>query len=259
MLGMSVFFIALFSRTMRMYYPGRLGLDAKVIIQKHKREQSMQSKKLACLLMACAALLLSGCASFRNNELADVGKLPDVSRYANKPSVFVETHLFRGDPGQASMEILTIKEKLNASLKHTLDESAVFSKYSFDEKDRATSDYIIRLDIYNHGDFGLAAVAGFISGLTLTVIPAAATDNYTLQAKLLDNKGNLINTSTNKDSITTWIGILFLPMAGNTPEKALFGTLDNQVKAVLKELIESGKLKYSFLQRLQTQYFAGQA
>lgn len=219
----------------------------------------MQPKKLACLFIACATLLLSGCASFRNNELAEVGKLPDVSRHTNKPTIFVETHLFRGDPGQASLEILTVKEKLNTTLGRTLDESALFSKYSFDEKDRATSDYVIRLDIYNHGNVGLAAVAGFISGLTLTVIPAAATDNYTLQAKLLDNKGNLINTSTNKDSITTWIGILFLPMAGNTPEKAIFGTLENQVKAVLKELVEGGKLKYSVLQRLQMQYLAGQA
>jgi len=219
----------------------------------------MQHKNLACLLMACATLLLSGCASFRNNELAEVGKLPDVSHYANKPAVFVETHLFRGDPGQASLEILSTKEKLNTALKRTLDESAMFSKYSFDEKDRATSDYVIRLDIYNHGNVGLAAVAGFISGLTLTVIPAAATDNYTLQAKLLDNKGNLISTSTNKDSITTWIGIVFLPMAGSTPEKAIFGTLENQVKAVLKELIESGKLKYSVLQRPQMQHFAGHA
>ena len=135
--------------------------------------------------MACATLVLSGCASFRNNEVTEVGKLPDVSQYTNKPSVFVEAHLYRGDPGQASLEILTIKEKLNTALGRTLNESALFSKYSFDEKDRATSDYVIRLDIYNHGNTGLAAVAGFISGLTLTVIPAAATDNYTLQAKLL--------------------------------------------------------------------------
>ena len=219
----------------------------------------MQAKKLACVLMACATLVLSGCASFRNNEVTEVGKLPDVSQYTNKPSVFVEAHLYRGDPGQASLEILTIKEKLNTALGRTLNESALFSKYSFDEKDRATSDYVIRLDIYNHGNTGLAAVAGFISGLTLTVIPAAATDNYTLQAKLLDNKGKLINTSTNKDSITTWIGILFLPMAGNTPEKALFGTLENQVKAVLKDLVEGGKLKYSVLQRLQMKSLAGQA
>ena len=209
--------------------------------------------------MTCAALLLSGCASFRNNEVAEVSKLPDVSQYANKPTVFIDTHLYRGDPGKATLEILSIKEKLNKALGRTLSESALFSKYSFDEKDRATSDYVIRLDIYNHGNAGLAAVAGFISGLTLTVIPAAATDNYTLEAKLLDNKGTLINSSGNKDSFTTWIGILFLPMAGSTPEKALFGTLENQVKAVLKELVENGKLKYSLQQRQQMQYFAEQA
>lgn len=205
----------------------------------------MLSKKFACVLASCAVLTLSGCASFRNNEIADVGKLPDVARYSNKPSVFVETHFYRGEPQQAQLEILAIKDKINATVGRTLNESALFATYSLDEKDRATADYVIRLDIYNHGNHGLAAAAGFISGLTFTVIPAAATDNYTLEAKLLDRSGNLVSTSTNKDSITTWIGIVFLPMIAATPEKALHGSLENQLKAVLKELVESGKLKYS--------------
>ena len=216
----------------------------------------MISRKFACILAACAVLTLSGCASFRNNEIAEVGKLPDVSRYAQKPSVFVDTHFFRGEPGKAQLEILPIKEKMNETIGRTLNESALFSKYSFDEKDRASSDYVIRLDIYNHGNEGLAAVAGFISGLTFTVIPAAATDNYTLEAKLMNSAGTLINTSTNKDSITTWIGIVFLPMIAASPEKAMHGTLENQLKLVLKELVESGKLKYTHLQHLQFNFLA---
>lgn len=152
---------------------------------------------------------------------------------------------FRGEPGNATIEILTLKEKLNASVDRTLRDSSLFSTYSLDEKDRANADYVIRLDIYNHGNHGLAALAGFISGLTMTVIPAAATDNYTVEAKLTDKAGNLINKSTYKDSVTTWIGILLLPAAASTPEKAVFGTLENQLKTVLKELVENGKLKYS--------------
>jgi len=210
----------------------------------------MSSKKLVYILAACSLIALSGCASFRNNEVANIEKLPDVSQYAKKPSVFIEPHFYRGEPGNAQLEILAIKEKINGVIGKTLSESALFSNYSFDEKDRAGSDYVIQLKIYNHGNNGLAAVAGFISGLTLTVIPAAATDNYTLEAKLLNNTGSVINSSTNKDSITTWIGIIFLPMAGLTPEKAMSGTLDNQLKAVLKELVESGKLKYSYLHNL---------
>ena len=217
----------------------------------------MISRKFACILAACAALTLSGCASFRNNEIAEVGTLPDVSRYAQKPSVFVDAHFFRGEPGQAQLEILAVKDKMNETIGRTLNESALFSKYSFDEKDRAGSDYVIRLDIYNHGNQGLAAVAGFISGLTLTVIPAAATDNYTLEAKLMNSAGTLINTSTNKDSITTWIGIVFLPMIAASPEKAMHGTLENQLKLVLKELVESGKLKYTHLQGLERLSLAG--
>lgn len=216
----------------------------------------MPFKKITSILAACAVVVLSGCASFRNNEIANVGSLPDVSRYTQKPSVFVEPHFFRGEPGQAQAEILALKEKINGVIGQTLSESTLFSKYSFDEKDRAGSDYVIQLNIYNHGNHGLAAAAGFISGLTLTVIPAAATDNYTLEAKLLDSSGKVINSSGNKDSITTWIGILFLPMVASTPEKAMLATLDNQLRAVLKELVESGKLKYSSLHRLPTLAFA---
>ncbi|MBI4998568.1 MAG: hypothetical protein HZC22_17070 [Rhodocyclales bacterium] len=217
----------------------------------------MQYKKLACVLAACAALLLSGCASFRNNEIADVGVLPDVSRYATKPSVFVETHFYRGDPASAPVETLTIKDKVKEKIGQTLSESTLFSKYSFDEKDRTDADYAIRIDIYNHGEQGLAALAGFISGFTFGVIPAAATDNYTLEAKLLDRSGTVVSTSRNKDSITTWIGIWFLPMAASTPDKAFSATLDNQLKAVLKELVEGGKLKYSELRRLSAGLLVG--
>lgn len=216
----------------------------------------MQSRKIGCLLAACAMLVLSGCASFRNNEVATVEKLPDVSQYSQKPSVYVEPHFFRGEPGKPQAEIIALKEKINGVIGKTLNESGLFSKYSFDEKDKAGSDYVIRLNIYNHGNHGLAAAAGFISGLTLTVIPAAATDNYTLEAKLFDGSGKVINESTNKDSITTWIGIVFLPMAGLTPDKAMSATLDNQLKAVLKELVENGKLKYSLQNGLVTWSFS---
>jgi hypothetical protein len=205
----------------------------------------MQFKKLSFVFLICAAAVLSGCASFRNNELADVGKLPDVSQFKSKPSVFVEPHFYRGEPGSGAPEILTISDKIQEIIGKSLDNSSLFSKYSFNEADKAASDYIIRVDIYNHGNAGLAAVAGFISGFTFGVIPSAATDNYTLDVKLSDKSGTVVSEATNKDSITTWVGLWFIPAMGNTPEKALTGTLDNQLRSVLKKLFESGKLKYT--------------
>ncbi len=205
----------------------------------------MQFKKWFFVFLICAVAVFSGCASFRNNELAEVGKLPDVSQFSNKPSVYVESHFYRGEPGSGGSEVLAAKAKMQEIIGKSLDESALFSKHSFNEADKAASDYIINVDIYNHGHTGLAAVAGFISGLTFGVIPAAATDNYTLQVKLSDKSGAVMSDATNKDSITTWIGIWFIPAMGNTPEKAITGTLDNQLRSVLRKLFESGKMKYS--------------
>lgn len=202
-------------------------------------------KSLLPALLCAAAILSSGCASFRNNEVADVGALPDVSHYQQKPSVFVETHLYHGDPASPVIEILHNKEKIQGMVQGCFESSSLFSKYSFDAAEKDNVDYAIRIDIYNHGDLGAAAVLGFISGFTFGVIPAAATDNYTLEAKLIDKSGAVVSKVSNKDSITTWIGIWFIPAAANTPEKAFTGTLENQLRSVLKELVESGKLQYS--------------
>lgn len=205
----------------------------------------MQFKKWSFALLICAVAVLSGCASFRNNELGDVGQLPDVSRFNNKPSVFVEFHYYRGEPGSRVSEISASKYKIQEIIKKSLNESGMFSKYTFNDADKAASDYIMVIDIYNHGNSALAAVAGFVSGFTFGIIPAAATDNYTLQVKLSDKSGTVMSEATNKDSITTWIGLWFIPAMGNTPEKAFTVTLDNQLRSVLKKLFESGKLKYT--------------
>lgn len=205
----------------------------------------MQFKQWSFALLICAVAVLSGCASFRNNELADVDRLPDVSRFNNKPSVFVESHFYRGEPGSGGPEISAAVDKIQKIIKKSLTESGMFSKYSFNDADKAASDYILLIDIYNHGNSALAAVAGFISGFTFGIIPAAATDNYTLHVKLSDKSGTVMSEATNKDSITTWIGLWFIPAMGNSPEKAITGTLDNQLRSVLIKLFESGKLKYT--------------
>lgn len=205
------------------------------------------SKFLFTILLAAAVSLLSGCASFRNSEIADAGKMPDVSQYKNKPSVFVEFHRFFGEPGSSAREIFVQKEKVQEKIGKSLDGTGLFSKYSFDEADRAKADYVLRVDLYNHGSMGLAVAAGVVTGLTLGVIPSAATDNYTLEVKLNDKGGSLLSKNSNKDSMTTWIGLWLIPVMGKTPEKAFTETLDNQLRTALKELYTTGKLKYSSL------------
>lgn len=204
----------------------------------------MGYKRFSLLLLLCSTLL-AGCASFRNNEIAEAGQLPDVSQYANKPSVFVEAHFYQGEPEAPLTEVLAMKPRIDGIVGKTFNDAGVFSKLSFDEADKASADYTVRIEVYNHGNHGAAAISGAITGATFGVIPGAATDNYTLKAKLTDRSGAVVSSSTSKDSITTWFGLWLIPAMAATPDKAVQSTLDNQLRTLLKELIEGGKLKYS--------------
>lgn len=197
------------------------------------------------IFVILSAVVLTGCASFSNNEVAEVQSMPDVSQHRNKPSAFVQVRFYRGDPGATEDEIPLARFEAQKWVEKVLNESGLFSKYSFDEAARQEADHALNIDIYNHGNVGAAAASGFITGATLFLVPAPSTDNYTVEASLADNTGTVISKVTNKDSITTWFGLWFVFSIGHTPDKAIAQTVENQLRAVLVELVRSGKLKYS--------------
>lgn len=189
---------------------------------------------------------LTGCASFPKNEVPEVTSLPDMSRYANKPSAFFDVRLYQGTPDSANpVEIVQAKEKIQSIVETAVKESDLFSEYTFDEFKKDGVDHTIAVKIYNHGNTGAAAVGGFLSGFTFGIIPAAATDNYTLVMESFNKQGTVTHTETNKDSMTTWIGIWFIPAMGNTPEKGVEKTLKNQVLDGLNKLVKKKAFIYS--------------
>jgi hypothetical protein len=196
--------------------------------------------------LAVSLFFLTGCASFPKNEVPEVTSLPNMSRYANKPSAFFDVRLYHGTPDSPNpVEMVQAKQKVQSIVESAVKESKLFSEYTFDEFKQDRMDHTIRVKIYNHGNTGAAAAGGFISGLTFGIIPAAATDNYTLVMESLDKRGSVIHTTTNKDAMTTWIGIWFIPAMGNTPEKGLEKTLKNQVLDGLNKLVKEKAFKYS--------------
>lgn len=202
-----------------------------------------------------ALTLLSGCASFPQEEVAKVEKMPDMSNYQNKPSVYIDYHFYRGEPGSAkAVEVSRAKEQLMPEVKRVIEESKLFSSVTYDEFQKGKVDYVIRISHYNHGDVGSAAVMGFITGLTLGVIPSAATDNYTMNVEVLDRQGKSLTNNSSKDAVKTWLGIWFIPAMSNTPEKAIKGTLENQLRHALNELLKSNSLKYSLNDRVMIPY-----
>jgi hypothetical protein len=202
--------------------------------------------RIHLLLLISLFVVLQGCASFSKNQVARVDKMPDVSKYKNKPSAYIDVRFFSGDPDKGkAAEYTMARDKVRPMVEKEVSASNLFSSFTFDEFKKNETDYTIKLHFYNHGDAGGAAIGGFLCGFTFGVIPAAATDNYTLKYQLVDKGGKVVKDRRSKDAMTTWMGIWFIPAAGNTPEKAFEKTLTNQVRDALKNLVEDGSLQYS--------------
>jgi hypothetical protein len=193
-------------------------------------------------------LSLGGCASFTKDEVAPVN-LPSMANYANKPNVYVDFDFFQGEPNSAAAtEVPQARDMLKPELKRALDESGLFGSVTFDEFEKQPGDSSLRLKVYNHPPGGGQMVMAFISGLTFTIIPTMATDQYTVSLETLDDRGQSATRNSNHDAINTWIGIWFLPLAGNTPKEAITDTFNRQVKALLKNWVDNNRTKYSALE-----------
>ncbi len=208
------------------------------------KEAIMQVGKILGLALV---LGLSGCASFTKDEVAPVN-LPSMSSYSNKPNVYVDFDFYQGAPKSTSaVEIPQARDMLKPELQKVLNDSGLFGRVTLDEFQKQPGDYSLRLKVYNHPPGGGQLAMAFISGLTMTVIPSMATDQYTMSLEALDQQGLPISNASNHDSINTWIGIWFVPLMGNTPKAAISDTFSRQVNALLKQMVESKSLQYSAL------------
>lgn len=195
-------------------------------------------KRYLLVFAVLGSFLLAGCASVAKNELPRIGAIE--SGLSKKPSLYAELNFYRGEPGSdKAIAIKAAVEQLQPAVEAALEKSAVFSRYSFNEATKNTSDYRMKLDVYNHGDIGSAMASGFVTGFTLGLIPGSATDEYTMNVTLSDRNGKLIRQLTNKDAVNTRIGIWYIPQMDKTPAKAINSTIGNQVMVAVKTLVDA--------------------
>lgn len=198
-------------------------------------------------LALLALTTLGGCASFPQHKVPLAQAAPVTTQSAQKPSVIITVTQYMGEnPGT---EMRTASDLLRPTVTSTILESGLVDPTPYVVGDK--TDLQLDVTINNTGNTGAAAVSGFISGFTLGVIPGAATDNYKVKLKVSDTNGTVRGITANQDAIRTWIGWIFLPMAGNSPEKAVKSTIANQVRAALNDAYASGQLKVGLATQVQ--------
>ncbi len=193
--------------------------------------------------LVCVATL-AGCASFPAGRLKN-SMAPAALANQPRPSVFVDAKFLQGEPGSpAAVEIPAVRPILRSAVERTLKTSGLFSSVSLNLIDQDSADVVLRMSVYDHANMAAAGFLGFIGGLTLCVLPVPATDNYTLLTEVIRKDGSTTGLQCRSDdSITTWIGLLLIPFAYNTPQKAVDTTFGYLVNDSLRQLAETNQLR----------------
>lgn len=200
--------------------------------------------KLKLLGMALV-LTLTGCASFPGDQVPET-TLPSMASYQQRPSVFVDFTFYQGKAtDKNAIEMPQGREVLKPQLEASLRDSGLFSRYTLDEFQKQPGDYTLKLNVYNSGSAGAAMVSGMITGFSLFVIPGSAKDEYTMTLEVLDDQGQPVLSGQNHDSVRTWMGLIFIPMMGNTPGEAINDSFRRQFNALLKQMVDKQVLKYA--------------
>ena len=197
-----------------------------------------------------ASLAASGCVTFPNDNLAKVGRLPDKSAHQHRPSVYLQAKAY-GElltDGKAPVESASHTQRFKEVVDNTTKNTTLFRTYTMDEFKAREMDYGIKLELQIFIDQGKQAVSGTIIGLTLGIIPAPLTENYRLTVTVLDRESRLVNSFDVEDSVTTWIGILVIPLMGHgsqSPNTVIHQVWENMVRTAYKKLAEQNILRYA--------------
>lgn len=150
------------------------------------------------------AFITMACASFPENRLPKVDGIPTQAKVvSNKPSAYLALRFMVDLSGgkQPGVETIGPLPTLRQVVEKVTTESALFRSYTFESFQAKNMDYVLQIEMTNYGSLGKAAGAGLITGLTLFIIPTAATDNYKLTAKLFDSNGQLLKTYSYDDGV----------------------------------------------------------
>lgn len=190
--------------------------------------------RAAFTVTLCLALSAAGCASFAGGQLPE----RDVQGLSQQQlAVDYETEWFTFSAANENA-----RKSLARSVREVLEESGMFSRVGYGS---GQARYHLHFVMRNDGDRGTAQLTGFFSGLTLTLLPAYARDEYTLAVEV-SSGGNPIKSYEYRDHMTSWIQLfLVFAMPGRGSEDVAARLRANMLRNFLYDLhhdIDSGEI-----------------
>lgn len=178
-----------------------------------------------------------GCASFRVNELADMGSLPPPSGTGRDAIVSYE---FSADVemGQSRPQPELLRSQLEAEFLEVLLNSGYF--YAIDHQIE-DADFAMQINILNRGN-PAAMLPAFVTGFSLFTIPSWAKDTFILTCQIHTREGvDYFYQLEDASILVQWLPMI-LAFPFNLPARVPVDIRKNMYRHLLLQMKDDGLL-----------------
>lgn len=186
------------------------------------------------LVITLASAFMFGCASFPGNELPkysyDQLTVPQQKVAIDFDARFVSF----GKENAGGVKFFQDRiEKVFAKSQVFAGSSAAVG----------SAPYHLSLTLENSGNLGGAMITGFLSGLTFTVLPGYAKDEYLLKVDVKQGD-TLLKQYQYRDHMETWVELFMIfGMPSHLPKDTAGEVIDNMLLHLVADLQKDGILK----------------
>jgi hypothetical protein len=203
----------------------------------------MARRKISfALILALSVLSLSGCAAFRSGETQPPALWP-MSKEPGKQSISL---LVTGEGSVNGARVDASQRMIVAwqeAARKAYKDSGLFSDV---KTEAAETDLRAEIHVIDRGE-GNSALA-FLSGFTLTLIPAKGEDEITVKTTLKNKAGQELGTLTKKETLSFWIQFfLIFIMPFNWPNTVGADMLYDLHRATISEAFSAGLLQARYV------------
>ena len=190
------------------------------------------------LVLVLSLLACTGCATFREGNLAPVENWPPTSAAESKQAIAVKASTEMSINGTERIPSEALTNKWSEQVILAYRESKLFSSVEFGSNaDSApvTAHALLR----NEGSLSMGMA--MLTGLTLYIIPSSATEKYILTTTFTDGDGKELGVVSVNESGTLWQQLFMIFFApGRSIETVFSEILRDLSRATVVEALERG-------------------